>query len=62
MNTDALTWFKSSYSSGDGDACVEVATATHAVHIRDSKDRNGPVLRFTPDAWADFVRYVTSGG
>lgn len=25
MNTTNLAWFKSSYSSGDGDDCVEVA-------------------------------------
>ncbi|MFH9668075.1 DUF397 domain-containing protein [Streptomyces globisporus] len=25
MSTTPLVWFKSSYSSGDGDSCVEVA-------------------------------------
>ncbi|MGW0310517.1 DUF397 domain-containing protein [Streptomyces flavidovirens] len=25
MNTDELTWFKSSYSSGEGGECLEVA-------------------------------------
>lgn len=25
MNTDELTWFKSSYSSGEGGDCLEVA-------------------------------------
>ncbi|ORT54057.1 DUF397 domain-containing protein [Streptomyces sp. CB03238] len=25
MSTNELAWFKSSYSSGDGDSCVEVA-------------------------------------
>ncbi|MET9320193.1 DUF397 domain-containing protein [Streptomyces sp. NPDC003038] len=25
MNSSQLRWFKSSYSSGDGDSCVEVA-------------------------------------
>ncbi|GAA2649443.1 MULTISPECIES: DUF397 domain-containing protein [Streptomyces] len=28
MSTD-LKWFKSSYSGGDGDACLEVAVAWH---------------------------------
>ncbi|MFI6668347.1 DUF397 domain-containing protein [Streptomyces sp. NPDC050481] len=39
-----LKWFKSSYSSGpDGDSCVEIATASHAVQVRDSKnDTTGP--------------------
>ncbi|MFF8695541.1 DUF397 domain-containing protein [Streptomyces sp. NPDC015144] len=27
--TSDLSWFKSSYSSGDGDSCVEVALAWH---------------------------------
>ncbi|MFC4607080.1 DUF397 domain-containing protein [Streptomyces maoxianensis] len=48
-------WFKSSYSSGEGGECVEVADATGAVHIRDSKVLAGPVLTVTPHAWADFV-------
>ncbi|AVZ74900.1 DUF397 domain-containing protein [Streptomyces lunaelactis] len=26
---DGLAWFKSSYSSGDGDSCVEVALSWH---------------------------------
>ncbi|MGW2349728.1 DUF397 domain-containing protein [Actinacidiphila glaucinigra] len=49
-------WFKSSYSSGEGGECVEVAFAAGAVHIRDSKERSGPVLTVTPEAWAGFVR------
>jgi hypothetical protein len=48
-------WFKSSYSTGNGGECVEVAEASGAVHIRDSKVRSGPVLTVAPDAWAGFV-------
>lgn len=29
MSTMELTWFKSSYSSGSGDSCVEVALSWH---------------------------------
>ncbi|WP_411140591.1 DUF397 domain-containing protein [Streptomyces sp. x-80] len=29
MSTSELTWFKSSYSSGDGDSCVEAAFSWH---------------------------------
>jgi hypothetical protein len=50
------SWFKSSYSSGGGGECVEVAIAPGAIHIRDSKDRSGPVLTVTPQAWAGLVR------
>ncbi|MEW2082372.1 DUF397 domain-containing protein [Streptomyces sp. NPDC005283] len=48
-------WFKSSYSTGNGGECVEVAEAPKAVLIRDSKIRSGPVLTVTPHAWAGFV-------
>jgi hypothetical protein len=49
-------WFTSTHSSGEGGECVEVAYSTGAVHIRDSKDRSGPVLTVTPQAWAGLVR------
>jgi hypothetical protein len=50
-----LLWFKSSYSAGNGGECVEVAAAPGAVHVRDSKDRHGPQLAFSPEAWAELV-------
>ncbi|MET8516011.1 DUF397 domain-containing protein [Streptomyces sp. NPDC005077] len=50
-----LAWFKSSYSGAEGGDCVEVANATGAVHIRDSKVAAGPVLTVSPHAWAGFV-------
>ncbi|WP_405508889.1 DUF397 domain-containing protein [Streptomyces cyaneofuscatus] len=54
-----LRWFKSSYSSsGDGNDCVEVATAPAAVHVRDSKNAQGPRLALAPAAWAGFVTYA----
>ncbi|MFY0514617.1 DUF397 domain-containing protein [Streptomyces anulatus] len=55
----ALEWFKSSYSSNDGPACVEVAAARSTVHVRDSKNLAGPQLGFTSAAWADFVPYAS---
>jgi hypothetical protein len=48
-------WSKSSYSSGEGGECVEVAAAVDGIYIRDSKVRSGPVLTVTPQAWAGFV-------
>ncbi|MEU3188542.1 DUF397 domain-containing protein [Streptomyces sp. NPDC006923] len=50
-----LDWFKSSYSSGEGGACVEVAADRTAVRVRDSKEQSGPQLAFTRGAWAGFV-------
>ncbi|MEV7642066.1 DUF397 domain-containing protein [Streptomyces rubiginosohelvolus] len=51
----AYHWRKSSYSDGDGGACVEVATHPAAVHIRDSKVTDGPVLTVEPATWSAFV-------
>jgi hypothetical protein len=52
-----LVWFKSSHSSGpDADSCVEVAASPGTVHVRDSKDVEGPSIGFAPDAWAAFVK------
>ncbi|WP_406475581.1 DUF397 domain-containing protein [Streptomyces platensis] len=54
----ALSWYKSSYSSGDGDSCVEIATCPATVHIRDSKDKDGPQLAVPAGAWTAFVGYA----
>lgn len=48
-------WFKSSHSGGDGE-CVEVAWfGAQLVGVRDSKDRTGPALMFSPAEWAAFT-------
>jgi hypothetical protein len=55
----ALSWQKSSHSSGaDGD-CVEVAACPEAVHIRDSKNKQGPQLALSPTAWSSFISYAS---
>jgi Domain of unknown function (DUF397) len=43
---------------------VEVGTRAQAgrVLVRDTKDRQGPVLRFTPGAWRRFADRVRPGG
>ena len=53
-----LVWFKSSHSDSYNGNCIEVAACTGTVHVRDSKDKAGPKLAFTPDAWATFVAYT----
>ncbi|MGH3221763.1 MAG: DUF397 domain-containing protein [Streptosporangiaceae bacterium] len=47
-------WRKASYSGTGGSNCVEVASDSH-VAVRDTQDRTGPVLRFTPGAWRRFA-------
>ncbi|MFJ1544083.1 DUF397 domain-containing protein [Streptomyces sp. NPDC088246] len=51
----AYDWRKSSYSNDQGGACVEVSAHPAAVHIRDSKVTDGPVLTVPPAAWAAFL-------
>jgi hypothetical protein len=50
---DGMNWRKASYS-GNGEACVEVATAD-AVLIRDTTDRGGAVLSIPAEAWERFT-------
>ena len=59
----ALTWFKSSHSDGEGGACVEVAFPAPrltAVHVRDSKNTEGPQLALSPTTWTEFVTYAAA--
>ncbi|MFD6609638.1 DUF397 domain-containing protein [Micromonospora chalcea] len=56
MELTGAIWRKSSRSGTQGD-CVEVAdNLAGVVGVRDSKDPDGPMLTFTPDAWRAFVR------
>ena len=52
-------WRKSTLSHTNG--CVEVAFVDDRVAVRDSKDRNGAVLLFTPFEWEAFVGGVRDG-
>ena len=54
-------WRKSSYSSDTGGECIEGATAEGIAAIRDSKDPEGPVLTFTPEAFSSFVTSAANG-
>ncbi|MFI5797179.1 DUF397 domain-containing protein [Streptomyces sp. NPDC051677] len=55
-----LQWFKSSYSGSQGGDCVEVASHASAVHVRDSKTPDGPILTVAADAWSDFLTRLGS--
>jgi Domain of unknown function (DUF397) len=51
-------WRTSSYSGTQGN-CVEIALNLNSVvAVRDSKDRGGSVLTFTPHAWQAFIRRI----
>lgn len=56
--TDTTSWIKASASDQSGQ-CVEVRRNGGAVEVRDSKDPDGPLLRFTTAefaAWLDGAR------
>ncbi|MFJ2095498.1 DUF397 domain-containing protein [Streptomyces sp. NPDC087901] len=62
INAKALRnrhWFKSSYSEGSGNACVEVAIDFHEVLVRDSKDVSIPHFQVSPAAWSAFLNHTT---
>jgi hypothetical protein len=51
MDTD---WFKTSYSGGGNDQCVEVRIGG-AVGVRDTKARDAGELWVAPSAWSAFL-------
>jgi hypothetical protein len=59
MNDD-LRWRKAS-ASNQGANCVEVATVRDGTAVRDSKNPNGPVLRFDRAVWRQFIADAKAG-
>ena len=53
-------WRTSSRSAGEWN-CLEVAGVSGAVAVRDSKDRDGPVLLIGRAGWAAFLAGIRSG-
>lgn len=57
-----LQWRKSSFSNGNGGACVEVADAPGGGrYLRDTKDRAKPAHYFTTTEWEAFIHGVKAG-
>lgn len=59
MDLSRAVWRKSSRSGSNG--CVEVALDPTEVAVRDSKDRNGPVLLFNAHEWEAFLAGMRNG-
>ena len=58
---DGLQWRKAAASTGNG-ACVELAAGeAGAVYLRDSKDPEGAVLKFTRREIAAFLEGARGG-
>jgi hypothetical protein len=56
-----VRWRKSSYSGNGGSDCVEVAGSGNRMMVRDTKNRPGVVLWFSPAAWRTFADQVKTG-
>ena len=54
-------WFKSTYSGGSDDNCVEVAIIGDVVATRDSKDPNNNVQVYSLTEWRAFTAGVRAG-
>ncbi|HEX6074116.1 MAG TPA: DUF397 domain-containing protein [Micromonosporaceae bacterium] len=60
MTSLTTSWKKSRRSASEN--CVEARlTETGDVQVRDSKDRTGPVLTFTPAEWDSFISGAKDG-
>lgn len=60
MNLPRAGWRKSRRSLENG--CVEVAFVENRIAVRDSKNRQAPVLMFTLIEWEAFTRGIRNGG
>ena len=55
MQTLSAPWRKSSYSANGGQSCVEAASTSGTVLIRDTTNRDGGALTFTAATWQSFA-------
>lgn len=59
MDLTGAAWRTSTRSTPNGGSCVEVADNLPGwIHVRDTKDRDGGTLTFTPTAWHTFVTSI----
>jgi Domain of unknown function (DUF397) len=48
-------WRKSTYSNANGGNCVETASHSGVILVRDTTNRDGGTLAFNPEAWETFT-------
>jgi Domain of unknown function (DUF397) len=58
--SDDTAWVKASASNADG-SCVELRRSNSMIEVRDTKDRSGPVLRFTSAEFAAWLDGAAKG-
>ena len=62
MGDNQLYWFKSSFSGGSGEGCVEVAVLPEGgVAVRDTKDRSLAPHHYPAADWTAFLSGVRAG-
>ena len=54
-----LTWHTA--LSCNGGTCVMVAASGQTVFLADSKSPDGPVLKYSPAEWREFVTGIKNG-
>lgn len=57
-DVNGQSWRKSTYSTGNGGDCIEVAAAPRGMLVRDTKNREGFVLSVPAEAWRTFIGIV----
>lgn len=57
----SVRWRRSSYSNGMGGECVEVATQSAVIAVRDSKAPLGPQITMNALPWEAFLDAVHAG-
>ncbi len=61
MKGSTTTMWRKSSRCGDSGQCVEVAFVDDVITVRDSKDPDGPQLRFTRSEWVAFLEGAEQG-
>ena len=61
MDMTNAQWRTSSYTSGNGGNCVEVAGMGAVIAVRDTKDRSRGMLRVSVNEWQRFIGAVNLG-
>lgn len=57
-----MKWRKSSYSTENGEECLEVAdNIPSTIPVRDSKHPHGPRLFVPAPSWTEFIAAVQDG-
>jgi hypothetical protein len=50
-----VDWRKSSYSGAQGASCVETASDSSMILVRDTTNRDGGTLAISAGAWQTFI-------